>query len=417
MIKQTKINTRYFILCVLLFAGGITLGQNTVSPYSIFGPGEIQSKGFGTNTGMGGAGIAMESGNYLNNLNPASYAGMDSLRLIVEFGLQGKSYSLNTSRNSHSGFTGNLAYLAIGFKYTPWLAGSFGVVPFSSIGYSIDRVNYVEGIYHQYTSNYVGSGGISQLYYSNAARLGKHLSLGATVSYMFGSLIQEENLVATTIVPSIMLVRTDYMRSMYVDFGVQYKFKTDKRDYSLGLTFALGQSLNSRHSVSLYNSSGTLMQSDDYNTDYLAVPNIIGTGLGIKADKYTFALDYTFQNWSGIRYPIQNDGFVDSHKFTMGIELNPWEKRAVNVFYKNWSYRFGMNYESSYLTFGNSNIKDRSFTLGFGIHLYDGLSKLDLSVTGGMKGTQSNNLLQEKYILFNVGFSLNEMAFIKRKIN
>jgi hypothetical protein len=417
MINQIKLQTKQIIVFILILAGGVAQGQNTVSPYSIFGPGEIQNKGFGTNKGMGGAGIALESGNYLNNLNPASYAGMDSLRLIVELGLEGKAYGINTSKDSYSGFNANLAYLALGFKYTPWLAGSFGVVPFSSIGYSIDRINYVEGLNQPYTSNYVGSGGISQFYFSNAARLGKHLSLGATVSYMFGSLIQEENLEQTEVVPDIMIERKDYLRSVYFDFGLQYKFNTQRQTYSMGVTYAFKQSLNSNHIVNLYNSNSTLLQGYSEKTDYLVVPQIIGAGAGVKGKKYSLALDYTFQGWAGIRYPIQYNEFVDSHKFAMGMELNPWEHRAINSFYKNWTYRFGVNYESSYLTFGNSTIKDRSVTLGLGIPLYGALSKIDFSVTGGINGTVSNKLIQEKYLMFNLGVSLNEIAFIKRKID
>lgn len=401
------------ILTTALFAKA----QNTVSPYSIFGPGEIQSGGFGTNKGMGSAGIALESGNYLNNLNPASYAGMDSLRLMLEFGLEGKSYEINSSNESVSGFEGNLAYLALGFKYTSWMAGSFGLVPFSSVGYSINRTNSVEGLDHQYTSNYQGSGGISRVYFSNAVKLFKHLSLGVNASYMFGPLVQEEYIEPTTIVPDIMIERKDFLRSMYFDFGLQYKFSTQKRDYSIGATYAFEQSLDSKHITTVYDNSFTVLNTFEESSDYLIIPQIIGVGLGVKSKRNSWALDYTFQNWSGVDYPIQADDFTNSHKVALGAELNPWERRAINPFYKNWTYRFGVGYESSYLKFGNSTVSSTNVTLGLGIPMYGALSKMDFSVTGGLKGTKSNNLLQEKYLMFNVGFSLNEIAFIKRKID
>lgn len=414
---QLKINTSQLIVFLLIITGSSVMGQNTVSPYSIFGPGEIQTKGFGTNKGMGGAGIALESGNFLNNLNPASYVGMDSSRIIVEFGLEGKSYDINSNSQSTSGFEGNLAYVAMGFRYTSWMAGSFGVVPFSSIGYSINRTNYVEGLNEQYISNYVGSGGISQFYFSNAVQLWEKLSLGLTASYMFGGLIQEENIESTNIVPALTFERKDFLQSMYFDFGLQYKFNTDKRDYSIGVTYAFQQRLSSQHHVDVYDVSSSLIQTDEYSSDHVVIPQIIGLGFGVKAKKYNLALDYTFQEWKGLDYPIQSGEFKNTHKFNAGMELNPWEHRAVNAFYKNWTYRVGMKYESSYLTFGNASIIDRSVTLGLGIPMYGALSKMDFSVTGGINGTTSNNLIQEKYLMFNVGFSLNEIAFIKRKIN
>lgn len=412
-----KLYIKLLFLLLIFAVSKPSSGQNTVSPYSIFGPGEIQSGGFGTNKGMGSAGIALESGNYLNNLNPASYAGMDSLRLILEFGLEGKAYGINSANNSLSGFEGNLAYLALGFKYTPWLAGSFGVVPFSSVGYSIDRTNFVEGVDAQYTSNYLGSGGISRFYFANAIKLLKRLSLGVNVSYLFGPLIQEENIESTDIVPEIMIERKDYLRSTYFDFGLQYKFSTTKRDYSIGLTYAFEQNLNSKHIITVYDNSLAAIGGEEENTDYLVVPQIIGVGLGVKAAKYSLALDYTFQGWSGVSYPTQKEEFANSHKFALGAELNPWERRAINPFYKNWTYRFGVNYESSYLKFGNSTINDKNITLGVGIPMYGALSKMDFSITGGINGTKSNNLIQEKYFKFNIGFSLNEIAFLKRKID
>lgn len=410
----------YIKLIVILFfltVASVLFGQNTVSPYSIFGPGEIQGGGFGTNKGMGGAGIALESGNFLNNLNPASYAGMDSLRLILDFGIEGKAYGLSSNNETYSGFEGNLAYLALGFKYTPWLAGTFGVVPFSSVGYSIDHINYVEGMDHQYISNYKGSGGLSQFYFTNAVKVTKNIYFGVSTSLMFGTLTQEENIQATSIVPEMTITRQDVVATPYVDLGLQYKFATQKRDYSFGLTYSFEQNLRSAHTVTSFDNSLNVIQSDYEKIDYLVVPEIMGAGIGIIGNKYTLALDYEYQAWAGLDYPIQDDEFKNSHRMTLGLELNPWEHRAINPFYKNWTYRCGFNYESSYLTFGNSSVKDKNVTLGVGIPMYGGLSKMDFSITGGINGKTSNNLIQEKYLMFNIGFSLNEMAFLKRKID
>jgi hypothetical protein len=204
---------------------------------------------------------------------------------------------------------------------------------------------------------------------------------------------------------------------MYFDFGLQYKFATQKRDYSLGITYAYEQSFNSDHSVILYDYSGSIVNEEEDENDYLVVPETIGLGLGITAKSYTFALDYTFQKWSGVEYPIQSNEFKDSHKFNLGMELNPWDYRAINAFYKNWTYRFGAKYESSYLNFGGSSIKNRSFTLGVGVPMYGALSQMDFSITAGINGTKNNNLIQENYLIFNLGFSLNEIAFLKRKID
>ncbi len=410
-------NITLLVTLTLIFTSLTSFGQNTVSPLSIFGPGEIQSGGFGTNKGMGGAGIALESGNYLNNLNPASYAGMDSLKIIVEFGLEGKAYNLKNNRISANGFDANLAYLAMGFKYTPWLAGSFGFVPFSSIGYSLYRINTIEGMNSQYISNYTGNGGITRFYYANAIRLFNNLSLGVNMSYMFGTLNQVEDILPTDYAPNISIERKDYLHSPYIDFGLQYKFNIAKTDYSIGLTYAFEQSLNSKHITTVYSSSNSVIQSTSEKLDYLVIPDIIGAGFGMKGSKYMIALDYTYQGWQGVEYPMQYEGFRDSHRFAGGLELKPWDFSAMNKFYQNWTYRCGVGYESSFIQFSSKPVTNKNVTVGVGIPLYGGLSKVDFSVTGGQFGTTGSKTMKESYLKFNLGISFNELAFIKRVID
>ncbi|WP_319501821.1 hypothetical protein [uncultured Draconibacterium sp.] len=414
LISIAYISIISILLLILPFLGNT---QNTVSPYSIFGPGEIRSGGFGPNLGMGGTGLALESGNNLNSLNPASYAGMDSLKLIFEFGLQGKGYNISNSNQSLSGFEANLAYFALGFKYTRWMAGSFGMMPFSTVGYSINRSNYIEGTNEQYTSNYVGTGGITRFYFANAIKLLKKLSLGINTSYLFGPLIQEEYITGSTLVPEMMIERKDFLRSFYFDFGLQYQFNTAHTNYSLGLTYAPEQSLSSKHLVTAYDSDYSIIQGQQYNTEYLVIPQIFGAGIGLTRDRLKLAFDYTFQQWSNVEYPIQAEEFSDSHRFSLGIETNPWERRAINPGFKNWTYRMGYSHESSYLKFGNTTLGSNEFTMGAGIPLYGAISNMDISISHGSYGASTGHLTKEKFLRFNIGFSLNEKAFLKRVID
>ena len=393
-------------------------GQNTISPYSIFGPGEIQNRGFGASLGLGGAGIAMKSGSSLNNLNPASYIGIDSSRIIAEFGLESKFYNLKTKNDEQSGYTGNFNYLALGFRINKWMSSSLGIVPFSTIGYSLEKESYIEGIDATYTSVYTGSGGITQFYIGNAFKLSKNLSIGINASYMFGPLTQDENIAQTSYVPELQITRQDFLRSVYFDYGLLYSFLKNKTNYSFGLTFSNKQSLESNHSINVYDGNYSNIRSEEYETDYLTVPLMFGVGFGIKKEgKYNLLVDYNFQNWSGVEYPIQNDDFTNSHSFSLGLEVNPWEQRVLNKFYQNWDYRFGFNYKSSYLKFGDNVISGGSISLGVGMPLPGRISKVNCGIEVGTNGTKVNRLIKENYVLFQIGFSLNEIAFIKPKFD
>ncbi len=404
------------LLFILLTIGANS--QNTISPYSIFGPGEIQNKGFGATQSLGGAGIGYRNGGSLNNINPSSYTSVDSSRIIVEFGIENKLYNLNSKSISQTGYTGNLNYVAMGFRYTKWMSGSFGLVPFSSIGYSISKENFIEGTNSKYTSVYNGSGGINQFYFGHAVKLFKNLSLGLNISYMFGSLIQKEDIEATNYVPQVQINRQDFLKSFYFDYGLQYSVRTNKFDYTFGLVYSNKQKLNSTHILSVYDESSALIRYEEYDTDYLTLPTIFGVGLGInKQGRYNLLLDYNFQKWSGIEYPIQYDEFVNSHSFSLGLDFRPWEYSVANQFYKNWEYQLGFNYKSSYLKFGNEIVRGGSISLGAGIPLPGNISKINLGIEIGSNGTVTNRLIQEKYILLNLGLSMNEIAFIKRKFN
>ncbi len=406
------------ILAITLFFYGVALhAQNTISPYSIFGVGEIQNKGFGATQNLGGAGIAYQSGNKLNSLNPASYTGIDSLRIIFEFGIEGKSYQLESADMLQNGNTGNIKYVALGFRYNSWMAGSFGMVPFSSVGYSVATQNYVEGANSKYTSVYTGSGGISQFYYTHAIKLFKNFSVGVNSSFMFGSLVQEENVVADSYVPDISINRQDFLKSMYFDYGMRYSFALGKTNISTGLTYSNKQHLNSRHILEVSDVNYSVIRGEEYETDYLTVPTMFGAGIGIgKKGRYDILLDYNFQEWAGVVYPNQSEDFVNSHSFSMGSAFKPWEQRVSNSFYKNWEYRLGVNYKTSYLKLGSEVVKGGSVSFGAAIPLPGKISEMNWGFELGTNGTKSNGLIREKYVLFQLGFNLNEIAFIKRQI-
>ena len=409
---------KQILFAILFFLSFFAGAQTTVSPYSVFGPGELQNKGFSRTNSMGGTGIALESSNALNNINPASYTGIDSMRLIFEFGVKGKLYNLNTSDESNSGLTGNFNYMALGWRYTNWFAGSIGVVPFSSVGYSISKENYVEGMNEIYTSEFVGSGGISQAYFGNAIKIAKNLSLGINTSYLFGSLTQEENLIGTNVVPSYQVVRQDFLKSFYFDYGLQYSFNFKKWKYSLGLTYSNQQNLKSSHILKVYDESYTLLDYDEYDTDYLKVPDKFGIGIGIqKSERFNLLVDYNFQKWSDVEYPTQIHEFKDSHRFSAGSEFRIWENRVINRGFKNWVYRLGFNYEISYLSFGSKTINSKSISFGAGMPIPNRISNINWGVEIGTNGTLSNQLIKENYVMFHLGFSLNEIAFLKRKFD
>ena len=73
---------------VLILVASVTVNaQNEQSPYSKFGYGILRDYSTSMQRNMGGVGIAMTGGRQVNVMNPASYAGVDSLTLIWDLGI------------------------------------------------------------------------------------------------------------------------------------------------------------------------------------------------------------------------------------------------------------------------------------------------------------------------------------------
>ncbi len=421
MVKH-KILFLFLLFSTICF---ISKGQNTTSPYSIFGPGEIQAKGFGKLKGMGSAGLALKSKYYLNNLNPASYTGIDSLHYIYTAGVEGKFSLFEQQNKTKSDVAANIKYLALGFRVDKWWFTSIGLIPFTNVGFEIITQNYIEGSSERYISQHTGSGGINQVYWANAFKLTKNLSVGINSSYMFGSVIHDE-IVSQPVLNSTYLVsRKDYLNSLYFDYGLQYSFKVKNIDYSLGLVYSQKQSLNSRNVVTVASEGNSgynnILANDEKKLDYIEVPNTFGAGVAIQNGfKYTLAIDYHYQNWANVRYPTQADNFVDAHNFVIGAEFRPWAPSVTNKGFKNWVFRAGLNYNSSYLEIGNRLLDEKSISLGVGIPLKNEKARnvgsaINVALEFGTKGTTQNNQVREDFFRLHMNFSINEIWFQKRQ--
>ena len=95
-----KLKTTIFII-LLIIQGSIAYGQNnTSSPYSGFGIGELEMSAGGQNSGMGQTGIALRSNLFMNMANPASLTAIDRQSFLFDMGVNMKYTNLANSSKS-----------------------------------------------------------------------------------------------------------------------------------------------------------------------------------------------------------------------------------------------------------------------------------------------------------------------------
>ena len=127
------------ILCAALAAAFsfTALAQSgTNSPYSQYGLGALSEQSGGFSRGMNGLGIAFHEHNQVNYLNPASYSALDSLSFIFDASISGQITNFSENGKKINANNGNMEYVVAGFRMAKHLGLSFGLIPYTNIGYS-----------------------------------------------------------------------------------------------------------------------------------------------------------------------------------------------------------------------------------------------------------------------------------------
>ena len=167
-VRNTTFSLLLITLCLFNFSNS-GLAQNTSSPYSRYGIGNLNPKNFGQSFAMGGTNIAMQNDSTpmfsINSNNPASYA---SLRLTtVELGVNYNREQLaSTSSGKQAINTASLGYAALAFPFKKWWGSGIGLIPYSSVGYNVtdhQDIPNVGGVDYLYQ----GTGGINQIFFGN----------------------------------------------------------------------------------------------------------------------------------------------------------------------------------------------------------------------------------------------------------
>lgn len=413
------------VIVVLLLVSNILNAQvNINSPYSRYGVGDIFSGSFSQTNGMGGASIAVSSNNNINFFNPASYNDVDSLSFIFEVGYSNKFKSFKVNDNSDYNNYSNLEYISAKFPITKWWAASFGLLPYSSIGYNLkSESSNVEFNEIDYFFN--GNGGIDQLYFGSSFKIINNLYLGANFTYLFGGLNQENSIIFPNdnYSANTFINKQIYVSGINFNYGLQYKLNLKEEKYlKFGAIYTNKKSLSASRtylSTSSVTSGGVVANDTIENIidekGKVGLPQSIGLGVSYNINKkLIIAADYYKQNWSDVLVFGNNDSLVNSDKISLGFEYTPVWNDALN-YYKRIKYRAGLKYQNTYININDKQINDIGISFGVGLPLRKTKTSINLAFEFGKRGTTTNNLLQENYINFSLNLTLGDYWFMKRK--
>jgi opacity protein-like surface antigen len=423
-----KKNNALSVVMVLIICGlsGYAQNNNTTSPFSRFGIGDLNHYSFGRASAMGGASLGSRHSVQVNSSNPASYNANDSLSFVFEFGLDGTFSRYKSEQGNLKTDDINFRYFSMSWPITRWMGAGMGIQPFSDMGYEVgftQELNGVGNVYHSYK----GEGTTSKAYFGTSISPFKRFSVGANLNYIFGRLNQNTNIFFDD--PNLFYFSRSEgtrLRDFSLTYGFQYDFKLKKGEYlTLGVTFekqtdfTVLHRLYSSKSISL--SSGTLTDPIDSiaeGKNIIKLPTTFGIGLSYnKLNKLEINADYYYAGWGKSTFLGQTDELITNRsRFSAGFEYIP-EALSIRSYVKRIKYRAGIHQENSYLKLNDRQIREIGISFGAGIPFPKSKSTANFAVEFGKKGTTKDNLVKNNYAKLSLYLNLYDYWFVKRKFD
>jgi len=431
-------------MAVVLSAGAQSTSETnlsysgTNSPYSQYGLGELTDQSSGFNRGMNGLGLGFREHNQVNQLNPASYSAMDSLTFLFDAGVSGQLTNFKEGNTKVNARNADFDYVVAGFRAFKHVGVSFGLIPFSNVGYKYSTGNELNSIESSslvtYTNTYRGTGGTHQVYLGAGWEIIPNLSLGFNVSYLWG---KYERFITNEYSDSYIKTLTKYysadISSYKLDFGAQYTLPLTKVDkLTLGATFSPGHNLKSDPEckiISVNSAEGVADTTLFSIKDALELPMMIGVGFAFDHNnQLKVGADYQLQRWSKTSFPVytvtndvasyvlDDNYFKDRHKFTIGGQY--CKDELGRTFFSRLRYRFGASYASSYFKInGHDGPREISVSAGVGIPIINAINNRSvLNISAQWVNQKATSKIEANTFRINIGLTFNERWFQKWKV-
>lgn len=423
---------------VLIICGlsGFAQNNNTTSPFSRYGIGDLHHYGYGRTAAMGGASLGSRHAVQINSANPASYTANDSLSFIFDFGVDGTFSRYKSDQGTMGAKDVNFRYFSMSWPVTKWFGAGMGIQPFSDMGYEVGYVEELsasENVYHSYK----GEGSTSKAFFGASMSPFKGLSVGANLNYLFGRLNQNTD-IGFNNAQLFYISKTEgtRLRDFSLTYGLQYDFKLKKDEFlTLGVTFERQTDITVLHRLYSYKaisfSTGTLTDKIDSIAEEkssIKLPTSFGIGLSYnKLNKLEINADYYYAGWSNSKtnfvnhpdgtYGYEHDALItDQSRISAGFEYIP-EAFSIRSYYKRIKYRAGIHQENSYLKINDKQIKEFGVSLGVGIPFPKSKSTANFAVEFGKKGTTKDNLIKNNYAKLSLYLNLYDYWFVQRKFD
>lgn len=416
------------VLISLFILSQTAIGQETsVSPYSVFGIGDLLNRNDIEQAGMGGISMGPSNPYYAtsNFSNPAANRDL-------------KVTSFSASLNSHTGrfndgtnkATKNSTYLSdisLAFPVGNRARAGLGFRPYSAVGYELATTVLTDEV--NYKDKFKGEGGLNSFNLIGSYNISKEFAFGLKVNYLFGGIKKTE-----TISTEDLALYTDYLlktENSGFQFGLSgmyTKILENKKRIDVGLSYTLGTKLTSHIEdiTTTYSLSGLSPSNIDtvlYSriNGKMKLPQSVSIGATFRKEMHWMAgiqVDYGAWKDFGFEPKVNPLELNSQFRISAGGYWLP-DFNSYKSYFDRVTYRAGLFYETTPVKIQDENVNKFGFTFGFGLPVGKDrdASMLNLGFELGSLGNTKNLPFKENYFNARVGFTINDVWFRKRVID
>ncbi len=401
------------LLSPFLFHLSPLSAQNlTSSPYSRYAYGDLNENVPAGFRAMGGVGFGMRNNRAINPSQPASYTSCDTLTFMMDVAASASWSRYQDATGQRNKANGNLEYVTLQIPlWKQWLALSVGLLPYSSVGYSISLDDETADGGYNFNTAYDGAGNISEVYGGLSANICNWFAFGANVYYMWGDLARTRTLTFTQsgLTPTVQAEILS-ISSVRLRYGAQFFHTWGKHTVVAGAMYENKMKL---HSEYMLVETQTLDSIPIYK-DGWQVPTVWGVGASYNWDKrLTVAFDFERQHTSSALYnglEGHYSGLRDRNRYALGVEYrhNPMGRKYV----ERMMWRAGVSIQDEYLA--SIGAKKYTASIGIGFPLYSIGTTINTTVEYTHRGKKTG--LEENALRLTIGVGIAETWFFKRKL-
>ena len=418
------------ILFTFLINATYSFSQKTSSsPYSFFGIGDQAKLKTIEEIGMGQIGGALNSEYHLSFTNPASYAALKWTTYVFAGG--SKATTIDDGIDKQTSSAASLSYIALGIPIRSNQGLAFGLQLNTAVGYSLLDLRYgeIDGENTLVESTKLsGDGGTNRVFLGYAYQLPFNLNLGVEAAYLFGGI---NNNILNRRLGVQLATKSEaisYVKGFSYKLGAQYtQDLKNNLKLKFGVSGTMGNTLDERGDIYLstvenVEGGGNIIDRDtisNYKAEIKSpIKSVFSAGIG-KENKWFAGIEYSFQDkidFKGGAYDdITNYYYDKSNIFAIGGYFTP-KYNSIASYWDRVTYRAGFNYKNLGLVINKTEIEEYGISFGVSLPLGLRLSNANLGFEMGKRGTNKNNLIEEKFYNFRLSLSFNDKWFKKRKI-